>query len=253
MRQRLGQNFLVDKNIIRKIVEAAALSAGDRVLEIGPGKGALTELLAAQARELIDVELDPPLARALEQRFGAGTNVKVENTNFLSYPFSALPAPLKIVANLPYNVSTAIIEKILPEHNWSCAVLMVQKEVGQRLAAHPGGREYGSFSILCQYYASIETVLKVPPGCFFPRPKVDSVVLRLTNKCRTILDDQFTAFLRRSFEQRRKTILNSLANIFGYPKEEAAAALRKAHINPQARPETLRYEDFLQIYSFLCR
>ena len=171
MRQPHGQNFLADINIAKKIVDAAHISSGNKVLEIGPGKGILTNLLARTAGECKAIEIDKNLCEQLRNKFERFNNVKIILGNFLDYPFPEEPGPLKIVANLPYNVSTAIIEKLLPEKSWTTAVLMVQKEVGERLLARVSTKDYGYFTVFCRHYCKIEKLFFVGPGCFFQNQK----------------------------------------------------------------------------------
>jgi 16S rRNA (adenine1518-N6/adenine1519-N6)-dimethyltransferase len=167
----------------------------------------LTSLIAPQVTELIAVEIDRELASKLAGQFKDMPNVRIVNEDILQFPFENLTGPLKILGNLPYNVSTAIIEKFLSDSFWTTAVIMVQKEVGNRIAAARDTKDYGAFSLLCQYYASIELITHVPPGAFFPRPQVDSVVLRLTNRHLPAADPLFFPFVRYAFSHRRKTYL----------------------------------------------
>lgn len=249
MRQPFGQNFLVDQNIAHKIVAAADLRPDDTVIEIGPGKGVLTTLIAPLVKSLTAVEIDRDLAPALQQKFKDLPHVRVVNEDFLKYAMPPAAGPLKYISNLPYNVSTAIIEKILPGRDWSSAVFMVQKEVGERIAAVPSTGEYGSFTVFCRYYCRVETVTKVPPGCFAPPPKVDSVVLKLTNLLPKPIAPGFFDFVRAAFGQRRKTIHNSLANNLNLSKETVGIALATAGIDPRSRPETISLERYQTLFS----
>ena len=251
MRQPLGQNFLVNKQIAAQIVEAAELSPEDTVVEIGPGRGVLTSLIAPQVKELVAVELDRKLAAELQQKFADSPTVRIVNENFLSYTLPAAPRPLKFIANLPYYVSTAILEKILPGSNWQLAVVMVQKEVGERITAPCGGREYGYFSLFCQYFSTPEIVLKVGPGNFAPPPNVDSVVVRLINKFPPPPDEALFPVIKHAFQQRRKTILNSLSNTFQCPKETVLSALKEAGIEPSLRPEKLTLSCYERLTTYL--
>jgi len=221
MRQPHGQNFLVDVNISRRIVAAADITSGDKVIEIGPGKGALTSLIAGAAKEFKAIEVDYELFESLKKRLPGPAGAEIIHADFLKYPFSQELGPLKIISNLPYNVSTAIIEKILPEQNWDTAVLMVQKEVGERLTAGAGNKQYGSFTLICGHYARFENLFSVGQGCFFPRPRVDSVVVKAVNLRAGALAPGLTGFIRASFSQRRKTILNNVSNALNIPKNTA--------------------------------
>lgn len=253
MRQPFGQNFLVDQNIAHKIVAAADLHPDDTVIEIGPGKGVLTSLIAPQVKSLYAIEIDRNFAPALANQFRASPHVRIINEDFMKFavPCSLLPAArsLKYISNLPYNVSTAIIEKILPGRDWTSAVFMVQKEVGERIAASPSTGEYGSFTVFCRYYCRVETILNVPPGCFAPPPKVDSVVLRLTNLLPKPAPAGLFDFVRAAFGQRRKTIHNSLANNLNLSKETVGIALATAGIDPRSRPETISLESYQTLFS----
>ena len=241
----------MEKNIARKIVAAADISRDDKVVEIGPGKGILSGFIAPLAREFKAVEIDKTLFEGLKEQFSAFPGARIDLADFLEYPFSAEPGPLKIVANLPYNVSTAIIEKFLPEHNWTDAVIMVQKEVGERITALPGTKEYGSFGILCGYYAGIKKLFSVGPGCFFPKPKVDSVVLKFTSRFSPRLESGLISFLRASFSQRRKTAVNSVSSSLEIPKADVLKAFELSRIDPALRPENMDLSQFSRLYKNL--
>lgn len=248
MRQRLGQNFLINAGVADHIVSAAELSAQDTVLEIGPGKGVLTERIAPRAKTLIAVELDPVLASFLSSRFANSGNVRVLRADFLDYPVETLPAPFKAIANLPYYVSTAILEKLLPSPGWTLAVVMVQKEVGERIKAAHSTKEYGYFSIFCQYFARVSTVAAVHPGSFFPPPKVDSIVLKFENLRPPPPENGFFSFIKHAFQQRRKTVLNSLSSALDIPKPTVLTTLEASGIAPDLRPENLTFEDYLRLF-----
>lgn len=248
MRQMFGQNFLTDINIAKKIVMSAELSLEDSVLEIGPGKGILTSIIAPQVKDLSVIEIDKNLALNLQAN-KTYSSVKIINCDFLKYNFEEIEGKIKLISNLPYNVSTAIIEKILPNHNWTTAVFMVQKEVGDRIKAKVASSDYGSFSLFCQYYAEVEQILKVGPGCFFPKPKVDSIVLKMKNKFCEKIDDRLVQFIRKTFQQKRKTILNSFSNALNCQKDAVLAVLNKAGINPMLRPGNLTFEMYKDLFN----
>lgn len=245
MRQPYGQNFLTDKDVAARIVEAACLAEADTVLEIGPGKGALTKFIAPLVSKVIAVELDRNFAAALSRNFSGKPNVEVVNSDFLAFPLPTSDFPLTIVSNLPYSAATAIIEKFLPWKNWSSAVVMVQKEVGDRIAAGPDNRDYGVLSILTQYYASVEVLFKVGPESFFPAPKVESSVLLLKNLLPPPLPEGFAAVVKAAFHQRRKTVLNSISAGLKLPKSDVSKLLLSCDINPGLRPENLTQKDYL--------
>jgi len=247
MRQPFGQNFLVDKNVACKIVDSADIRPGETVIEIGPGKGVLTELIAQKADKVIAVELDRNLAASLRGKFAALKNVEVVNADFLGYTPPPGGLMLKIISNLPYNAATPMIEHFLSWLNWTEAVVMVQKEVGERIAALPGGRDYGVLSILCRYYAEPDALFQVGPGCFSPAPKVDSIVLRLRNLHSETPPEGLFKLVKAAFQQRRKTILNSLSSGLNMPKDALETILTNLGIDPKARPEKLSLKDYLDL------
>lgn len=239
MRQPKGQNFLIDTVIACRIVDSADLRATDTVLEIGPGKGILTNIILPRVKHMIVIEIDTFLADKLKQKYAGCSNIEVINKDFMDFDAGLLPSSTKIIANLPYNMATVIIENILPLHNWSYATLMVQKEVANRIVANKNSKQYGVLSLICQYYAASQKVLTCGPRCFMPRPKVDSTVLKLTNTYPPAPDKDLFYVIKAAFQQRRKTILNSLSNVLGCPKAEIQKALLASKIGPSLRPENL--------------
>jgi 16S rRNA (adenine1518-N6/adenine1519-N6)-dimethyltransferase len=237
----LSQNFLIDGNILRKIVHAAAIEKDDRVLEIGPGPGALTqELLKAQAR-VVAIEKDHKFARALH-RLQIDGRLEVHEADFLTFPIAERLrgyAPMKVVANLPYNITTPIIERLC-EHSslFSSAWVMVQKEVAERIVAKPGTKEMSSLTIFLRTYCESRIALKVSRHCFLPAPKVDSCVIQL-NFHKPAMNDphSFLSMVRRAFQQRRKMLRSTLQI-----RQEPFASLR---------PEALSFEDWLALYELL--
>jgi 16S rRNA (adenine1518-N6/adenine1519-N6)-dimethyltransferase len=253
MRQPFGQNFLSDKNIAQRIIAAAGITPQDTVIEIGPGKGILTDLLATAAERLTAVEIDRDLAGTLNRRFVHAPHVAIINNDFLKMENAALgdtPDPV-YVSNLPYNVSTAIIEKILIDGRWKSAVFMVQKEVADRITAKHATSAYGAYSVLCQYFADIELLFKVPPSAFLPPPKVDSAVIRFTNKHAPEPDKNLFPLIRACFQHKRKTIANSLERSTGIAKEEIVRYLDSACIPPTFRAQQLPLESFLSLTKIL--
>lgn len=261
MRRPFGQNFLVDESVAREIVASAALSADDTVLEIGPGKGVLSVLIAAQAGRLIAVELDRNLIPTLERKLSAFKNVELVNADFLSFRLPSNVSPPKagqpgagrftVISNLPYNAATPIIERFLPLAVWKTAVVMVQKEVADRITAGPGGRDYGVLSIMCQYFCSPERLFDVAPSSFKPAPKVTSTVLRLENKLPPPPPNGFFKLVKAAFQQRRKTVLNSLSAATGIPKDTLSGQLTSCSIDPSLRPEKLTEKDYLCLTKML--
>jgi 16S rRNA (adenine1518-N6/adenine1519-N6)-dimethyltransferase len=251
MRQRHGQNFLIDLNIANNIVKAADLSAQDEVLEIGPGKGVLTKLIQPKVKHLTAVEIDAELADALKKLFSDKNNIEIINSDFLDFGTQSFQ-PFKAVSNLPYNVGTAVIQKILPLPNWNICIFMLQKEVAARLAAKAGGKDYGYFSIFTQYYADSKLLFDVSPSCFNPAPKVMSSVIKLVNKRPPEPPKDFFNLIKRCFSMRRKTILNSLISflndkISAPPKLQALQILQSCKIDQMQRPDKLTIEDFLNL------
>lgn len=247
-RKALGQNFLIDEAIAHETVVAAGIHGGDSVLEIGPGHGVLTRPLLATGAQVFAVEIDERLAGALAEN--APPELTVERADFLRFDLQRLPAgPLLVVANLPYSTGTAILERLLtrPER-FPRIVVMLQKEVADRVAAEPGSRSYGSLSVLTALWAEASVVLDVPPSCFRPRPKVDSAVVRLdvSESPRVAVEDvdAFRRVVRAAFGQKRKMLRNTLRAAFG---DDAAAVLERTGIDGRRRAETLTLEEFARL------
>ncbi|MBF0449041.1 MAG: ribosomal RNA small subunit methyltransferase A [Magnetococcales bacterium] len=248
----LGQNFLVDKNISHAIVNASQVGPEDRVLEIGPGLGSLTMLLLEKTKKLWAIEQDERMLKILQSRAENLGTLTIEKADALQYDYdklaNTLGGPLRIVANLPYNISTPLLFRLL-DHRQSIVdmTLMFQKEVAQRIAAKPGSKTYGTLSVQCGMWTSVEKILDVPPGAFLPKPKVDSMVIRLTLRShpRAPLDDPafFSQVVRAAFGQRRKTLSNALKKLDADPKPW----LRRAGIDPTRRGETLSVEEFAHL------
>lgn len=250
-KKRFGQNFLRDRHIVAEILNAAAIGPEDRVLEIGPGLGALTGDLLARAAEVHIIEVDPELIEHWQRQshprlqLHAGDALTLDWSALLSHP------PYKLAANLPYNISTPILFRMIEQrHLFSRLVLMFQKEVGERLCAPPGGKDYGILSVFCQLWFDVRKVTNVPPGAFSPPPKVDSIVVQLDPLPQPRVDpgDEglFRRVVRGAFGQRRKTLRNAL-NGAGFPPAEIDAALLTAGIDPQRRGETLSLEEFSRL------
>ncbi|BAB03776.1 16S rRNA (adenine(1518)-N(6)/adenine(1519)-N(6))-dimethyltransferase RsmA [Halalkalibacterium halodurans] len=260
-KKSLGQNFLIDPNVLRNIVDVASLTPQSGAIEIGPGIGALTEQLARQAKRVVAFEIDQRLIPVLRETLAPYENVTVINEDVLKADVKQVIATtfeegqdLMVVANLPYYVTTPILMKLLeaklPVRG---IVVMIQAEVADRIAAKPGTKEYGSLSIAAQYYATAELAVKVPKTVFVPQPNVDSAVLRLTIREKppvTVADEEWLfAIVRASFANRRKTILNNLIhNLVGKErKDKAVQALAEAGIDPSRRGETLTIEEFANL------
>jgi 16S rRNA (adenine1518-N6/adenine1519-N6)-dimethyltransferase len=247
-RKRFGQNFLHDQHVLDRIIVAADFQEDDRILEVGPGPGALTERLLATGLPVLVVEIDRDLGTALQAREEKNLEVKIGDVLRLDWSDLLTDPPYKLIANLPYNISSQILFKALDHREaFRRLVLMFQKEVGDRLVAEEGTRTYGILSVLIQTWFKIEKVVKVPPGAFHPPPKVDSVVLRLEPlpEPRIVLHDEelYRRLVKGAFAQRRKTLRNSLRGS-GWSVEQIDQAFSEADIDPGRRGETLTIEEF---------
>lgn len=247
----LSQNFLVDENVTEKIVKTAAIVPGDFVLEIGPGPGALTKRLLEAGAKLFAVEKDPVFARELQRFQTSDERLASFHADFLDFSFSGLPAPLKVVANLPYHITTPILEKLIDHRTlFSTLTIMVQSEVADRMFATVGSKDYSSLSLFVQFHTRFNTSFKVAAGCFYPKPKVDSKVIQLTLRPPP-LDDfaSFFVLVRRGFQQRRKMLRVSLQSF--YPANVIEEALISASVKPDARPEALSLDQWIAFYKAL--
>ena len=255
-KKSLGQHFLVDKNIVAKIIDAAAIREGERTLEIGPGRGALTgELLDAGARVLA-VEFDKSLAQRLRETYGDLKNFELIEADALKLDFSELAeergTSFKVVSNLPYNISGPLLARFIEQRQaFTELVLMLQKEVAERLLAPPSTKEYGALTVLTRTFAGVERLFQVSPGSFRPRPKVLSTVIRLVplDTPRVEVHDPglYRRVVKAAFGQRRKTLANALKALDLGPDAPPGAvdeALSRAGIDPGRRGETLALEEF---------
>jgi len=263
IKKKFGQNFLIDKNVLEKIPEAAGITKDDLVLEIGPGIGTLTQYLSANATEVISVEIDKSLLPVLEDTLQGFDNVTIINDDILKVDITKLAEerngekPIKIAANLPYYITTPIIMGILESGAPAdTMVFMVQKEVADRISADPGGKEYGVLSLAVQYYCETYTAVDVPPESFIPRPEVYSSVVVLKKREKKIpVKDETLMFrlIRTAFSQRRKTLMNCLRSSkeLGLGKEEAEALIEKAGLEPNIRGEALPLETYAKMADIL--
>lgn len=267
-KKSLGQNFLVDKNYISRIIAALELAENDTVVEIGPGRGALTEKLVAAGARVVAIELDADLIPLLEEKFRNAANFTIFREDALTADFQArltdTGAGAKLVANLPYYISTAILQKLIDQRqNFSELVVMLQKEVVERITAAPGDSERGFLTVLVEAFFDTEKLFQVPPTAFRPVPKVQSAVMRLITK-KESQDPAFDAELFRElvsagFRQKRKTILNNLKNAgdFLYKASKAQTELSENLINleidPQRRAETLTLDEWITLTNFFDR
>ncbi|NLE65169.1 MAG: ribosomal RNA small subunit methyltransferase A [Elusimicrobia bacterium] len=249
VKKRLGQNFLVDRRVLSRIVEACDLSPEETVLEIGPGQGALTCVIMPCVRELIAVEADRQLVERLTGEF-SGTNLRIVHADFLKFGLGDLPGPLKVVGNLPYYISTPIITKVLENRERFTSLFMtVQLEFGERLLAPVGSKQYSSFTCWVNYFAKPTMLFKIRPGAFRPVPKVESCFMRLDMRrdpAVPVRDELlFLRIIRTAFLQRRKTLANALGVVA--PKDVLMEACRRADISPGLRPEDLSLEDYARL------
>lgn len=253
MSKKLGQNFLIDARIVQGIVDAAEIKPGDRVLEIGPGIGTLTQGLAEAGAEVTAVELDKKLPAVLKETLKAYDNVTIVPGDILKVNIPEImgEGPFKVAANLPYYITTPILMTLLERRlPITHMVTMVQKEVAERMTAKPGSRIYGALSVAVQYYTEPEIVLDVPPRSFIPAPEVMSVVVSCRVRRKPAVDVQdeklFFRVVKAAFGQRRKTLANALRGA-GFPKEQVRDALESAGIDPIRRGETLTLAEFGQL------
>ena len=251
--RRLGQNFLISPGVVRAVVEAAEIENGDRVLEIGPGIGTLTQGLLEAGAEVTAVELDKKLPAVLAETLRGYEHLKVVQGDILRTDIPALMGnqPFKVAANLPYYITTPILLSLLEQSlPITHIVTMVQKEVAERMTARPGGKDYGALSVAVQYHTEPEIVLDVPPSCFFPAPEVDSAVIACTVRqtpAVAVQDEKlFFRVVKASFGQRRKTLSNALKPL-GFSKAQIEDALLGAGIDSTRRGETLSLEEFAAI------
>jgi len=247
-RPPLGQNILIDKNIVRKIVRSAQLQPGETVLEIGPGRGILTEALLEASALVIAIELDAGLCAHLRAAFGARPNFRLIEGDAVTFDYAQVPSPFLVVANLPYYVSTPLLFRLLEQgRRVDRMVLMLQEEVAARLAAAPGGKEYGVLSVAAQFRCDVRLAFRVPASCFRPRPQVGSAVVSLTPLARprvAVRDERlFFKVVRGGFAHRRKALPNSLRDE-GFEAARTATALAAAGIDPRRRAETLSLAEF---------
>lgn len=249
--KRLGQNFLIDPNIVRKIVALADVKPEDTVLEIGPGRGVLTDALSHAAGRVVAVEIDPVLHRLLQERQAEWPNVELVCEDALRYPLERLPLGTIVVANLPYYISTPLLFRLLDGRDrFPRMVLMLQDEVADRLVAKPDSSDYGVLSVMAQYTAEITKAFKVSAQCFRPRPEVGSAVVLLRAKELVPLpaeeEPAFAALVKSAFAHRRKTLVNSLRDE-GYEQQPVVRALTDMGISPTARAETLALDAFIDL------
>ena len=262
--KKFGQNFLIDTHVLDKIIRSANITKEDFVLEIGPGIGTMTQYLCESAREVVAVEIDKNLIPILSDTLSEYDNVTVINEDILKVDLNKLAQeknggkPIKVVANLPYYITTPIIMGLFESHvPVESITVMVQKEVADRMQVGPGTKDYGALSLAVQYYAKPEIVANVPPNCFMPRPKVGSAVIRLTcheqPPVKVNIEALMFRLIRASFNQRRKTLVNGLNNSseVHVPKDVIAKAIEEMELSPSIRGEALTLEQFAQLSNLI--
>jgi 16S rRNA (adenine1518-N6/adenine1519-N6)-dimethyltransferase len=252
VRKSLGQHFLNDRNILGRIADALELTGEETVIEIGPGRGGLTELLAPRAQRLVLIEYDRALAARLRDSYAANPNVQVIQADVLTIPLGeAAGSPYSVVGNVPYYITTPIIFHTLERPRAERAVFLVQREVAERMAASAGTPEYGALSVNVQSVARVEVLFRVAAGSFQPPPQVESAVVRLIPRSDPVVgaDDEpeLRAFVQAAFGMRRKQIRRILREVASLSVAHAEAALHEAEIDGDARPETLTPEDFARL------
>lgn len=251
-RKRLGQHFLTDRHALERIVDALEIGPGETVVEIGPGRGALTDLLAERATHLVAVEIDRLLIPVLTERYAAVPNVRIVEADVLEISLGSLvDGPFALIGNVPYYITTPIIFQALRPPRPTRMVFLVQREVADRIAAPPGDRTYGALSANVQALADVHIAGRVSAGSFHPKPKVDSAILRLTPRAEPLVtveeERPFQHFVQAAFGQRRKQIRRVLRELFSIDVAGAEAVLRECAIHPEARPETLSAAEFVAI------
>ncbi len=255
-RKRLGQHFLVDRNILNKLIRIAEVDQEDVVLEVGPGLGEMTLELVRKAKRVIAVEIDPKMVEVLKKKTTSFPNIKILQKDILEVDFDQLfrqvGKPFKVVANLPYQISTPLLFRFIESRKlFSNLTLMLQKELAERIVALPGSKAYGALSVLTQMASHPSIQFKIKPSAFFPPPKVESVVLQIVWRKDQMMkleeEDWFRRVVKASFSHRRKTLINSLKNS-GLPLPHSIEErMTKVGIDPRRRPETLSIEEFIHL------
>ncbi len=261
--KKFGQNFLIDEHVLEKIIRDAGITKDDCVLEIGPGIGTMTQYLAENARQVVAVEIDKALIPILKDTLSEYSNVEIINEDILKVDIKSIcqqysdGKPIKVVANLPYYITTPIIMGLFESKvPLDSITVMVQKEVADRMQCQPGSKDYGALSLAVQYYANPQIVANVPPNCFMPRPNVGSAVIKLSLYPAPPVDVNDESFMfkliRASFNQRRKTLINGLkGGGINISKEDILEALEKMELSPTIRGEALTLEEFAKLSNLL--
>lgn len=261
-RKRFGQNFLIDENVLWRIIDSSEITGEDTVLEIGPGIGTMTQALCESAGLVLAVEIDSHLIPILKENLTGYDNVEIIHHDVLKLDLPRLLSekspgrPIKVVANLPYYITTAIIMGLFESHApIESITVMVQKEVADRMQSGPGSKDYGALSLAVQYYSEPEIVQMVPPNCFIPRPRVASAVIRLKRHREAPVqvrsEERLFALIRAAFLQRRKTLQNALCSVLQIPKKSTIQALKELDLPEQVRGEALTLRDFALLSELL--
>jgi 16S rRNA (adenine1518-N6/adenine1519-N6)-dimethyltransferase len=260
-KKKFSQNFLIDYNILKKIVAAAHIQEGDLVLEIGAGPGALTQTLLEAGANVIAIELDPQFARMLDRLQDQKNSLEIIEADVLKLDLKGLceqraharQKKIKVVANLPYHITTPILTRLLPLHHWiESLTVMVQKEFAERMAGKVGTSSYSSFTVFLEFYSTVKLCFTISPSCFYPAPKVHSAIVHCALHPPPLNEKEEVPFFmmtRTAFQQRRKMLHTSLKNL--YPLHCIDEALEKMQINPKIRPEELSLKQFLSLFHFL--
>jgi 16S rRNA (adenine1518-N6/adenine1519-N6)-dimethyltransferase len=256
----LGQHFLVDRNIIEKVVEVAKIEKDDVVLEVGPGLGEMTKILSVQAKKVVAVEIDPKLAGILRTKMSLHPNVEVIEEDILKVDFRRMAqgegGKVNVVANLPYQISTPLLFRFIEAREvFASLTVMLQREVAERLVALSGGKDYGPLSIFVQMFSDVSICFRVKPSAFYPPPKVESAVIRMTWKEKPLVDKEgeewFKKVVKGSMGYRRKTLINALKYSGLALPGGSEERLEKAGIDPQRRPGTLTLQEFVRLAELL--
>lgn len=252
-KKSLGQNFLIADNVIENIIRASGLGADEQVLEIGPGIGALTRKLAQSAEHVWAVELDESLVELLQEEFKDAQNIEIIHADALKFSIRGLGKDkIRLIANLPYYITSPLLKHFLRQREQlKSLTIMVQEEVARRIVANPGSKDYGVLSLAVQAFCDARILFTVPPNSFLPAPKVTSAVVQLNILTDPLIDERneegFFRIVRSAFAQRRKNVLNSLANTSGFDKNRLAEALSRAKLDPGLRAENLSLQDFIHL------
>ena len=252
MGARLDQHFLINQEVVDTIIAAARINPSDRIVEIGPGRGVLTQKLISRAAQVVAVEMDDGLAPQLAEQFSGDPRLRVIHSDFLKLDLSLLGQdPVKLIANLPYSVATPILQRLLLWPFWTDAVLMFQKEVAERITAGPGSGDYGLLTLSVLLHARAEMVVEVPRQCFSPRPKVDSAVVRLIRREKPLLlgksQENFFRIAKAAFGQRRKMASGPIAHALCLPRQKVAEALSRCGVSPACRAQEISLEVYLRL------